>query len=527
MNPQLADITKRAQELSASVGTLDRASKAGYKVDSTTTVEGAEKFLANLPVNGAPTKANEFNPMGSMNMPSLVPSSGNPTPAAASAMGIAQGLSSGQDYLKSILPLLQAQYQSQSENRAGFEDNMVAPSQARAGVVEQLQAAGIAAPTDQLKNLQEAVTEVATLKGQYDLAEAQKIQELENLRATFGGTTEGLTQAMTAAERNANFRLLTLSAQVNAKTAYAQALKGNYDASMNFIDQTVQDVKENNDFYYKLFTATESQNKEIFNNLSQAYKDAWTVAKEDANILRQEKNDRLDALRELAGKVTDPSVVGAIAGMMTKPNLSEADVARAYELAAPSLSSGGGLTTYQQMQMRNQIEDNLRQNTAVKAYTELVNFGVPQVLEQYYEGTADNVADTVLMRSLAKVTDPTTGVREEEYRTFEDAQGALNRIYNMPKSWVGKGRLTETGRAAMIREIERRYNSRLDEYNDQYGYYADQAERSGVTIPPSYQAAQTPFKQEIPKEKEDVFDEVTGGSAQSSSWIVNLWNSLF
>lgn len=524
MNEQIAEISRKAQALSGSVNTLDRAQKAGLKVGSTTTVEGAEQFLANLPTSQTPSKATDFNPMGSLNLPSLVPSSGNPTPAAASAVGIATGLSSGQDYLKSILPLLQAQFQAQNENKAGLDANMESPGEAKAGALDQLKAVGIE-PTQQLKGLQEAVAEVATLKGQYDMAEAQKIQELETLRTTMGGTTEGLTQAMSAAERNANFKLLTLSAQINAKAAYAQALKGNYDASMNFVDQAVADIKENNDFYYKMFTATETQNKEIFNSLTSAYKEAWSVAKEDANIQRQEKNDRVDALRDLAGKVTDPAAFNTIVSLMAKPNLTDADVARAFQTAGATAAAGGGLTTYQQMQMRNQIEDNLRQNTAVKAYTELVNFGVPQVLEQFYDGTADSVSDTILMRSLAKVTDPTTGVREEEYRTFEDAQGALNKIYNMPKAWVGKGRLTAEGRAAMIREIEKRYEGRLDEYNDQYEYYSSQAERSGVTIPPSYQAAAKDFKQTDPT-KEAAFDSVVG-TPESSSWMVNLWNKLF
>ena len=148
--------------------------------------------------------------------------------------------------------------------------------------------------------------------------------------------------------------------------------------------------------------------------------------------------------------------------------------------------SGDGLTPFQRLSYKNQLEDNMRGNPAVKSYGELVSFGVPTVIERFNKGQTDSVADTVLMRTLAKVTDPTTGVREEEYRTFEGATGALNRLFVMPKSWVGKGRLTAEGRSQMIREIQDRFNAKQKDYNEQYGYYKSQAEQGGITIPPPY-----------------------------------------
>jgi len=194
-----------------------------------------------------------------------------------------------------------------------------------------------------------------------------------------------------------------------------------------------------------------------------------------------------------------------------------------------SASSGGsaGLSPYQLITTRNQIEDNMKGNLAVKSYGELVNFGVPDVIAQFEAGIADSVADTILMRTLAKVTDPATGVREEEYRTFENAIGALNQIYITPKSWIGRGRLTDTGRAAMIREIQNRYNSRQKDYITQYNYYNGQAADLDLSIPPPYEAVASK-KADTSKNKEEVFNEVIGDSTyKNSSWIVNLWNDLF
>ena len=192
----------------------------------------------------------------------------------------------------------------------------------------------------------------------------------------------------------------------------------------------------------------------------------------------------------------------------------------------PKVETVGGLTPFQNITLRNQLEDNLRQNPAVKAYGELVNFGVPTVLNRFNQGQTDSVADTILMRTLAKVTDPTTGVREEEYRTFEDAQGALNRVFVLPQKWVGRGRLTAEGRAAMIREIQDRFESRLSDYNSQYQYYQNQATQAGVTIPPPYQVAQTKIEESTVGEDEAVFDEVVGTPAQTGGYFSRLWGAI-
>lgn len=177
--------------------------------------------------------------------------------------------------------------------------------------------------------------------------------------------------------------------------------------------------------------------------------------------------------------------------------------------------TGSGLTPYQTISARNQIEDNLRQNTAVQAFGQLVNFGVPTVIDRFNSGDVSNISDTILMRSLAKVTDPSTGVREEEYRTFEDATGALNKIYTLPKKWVGQGSLTAEGRAAMIKEIQDRYNARQKDYINQYDYYNNQAGQIGQTIPPPYSVsgAKTSVNNTSAFEKYDSNIDIEGDKA--------------
>lgn len=155
---------------------------------------------------------------------------------------------------------------------------------------------------------------------------------------------------------------------------------------------------------------------------------------------------------------------------------------------APS-SGSGGLTPIQLLGFTNQVEDNFRANPAVQNYTQLVNFGVPSVIQELSQNPS-SVNDTILMRTLAKITDPTTGVREGEYETFESATGAINRVFVLPKSWVGKGRLTDLGRQQMGQLVKTRFNAAQKEYTNQYNYYNRQASQVGATLPPPYQISQ-------------------------------------
>lgn len=143
-------------------------------------------------------------------------------------------------------------------------------------------------------------------------------------------------------------------------------------------------------------------------------------------------------------------------------------------------------TPQQRLDFQNQVQDNMRLDPAIKSYGELVSFGVPTVLSNFQTGNVNNVSDTVLMRTLAKVTDPSTGVREEEYKTFEDSIGAINRVFTLPKKWVGKGRLTDEGRQQIIKEIQDRFNARQTDYTQAYNYYNQQAKQQGVTVPPPF-----------------------------------------
>jgi hypothetical protein len=311
----------------------------GYQVPGAAVPTGWQPI--DLPQATPPTSTADVNSTSLVKLPSTSLSGGDPTTAAANISGISKGLSSGQDYLNSILPLLQTQFSQQSADTKALTDKMTSPGDAKTSALDQLKALGIS-PTDQLKELQSVTQEVTSLKGEYDKLQIQKNQELDNIRTGFNGTTGGLTDAMSVAERNANFKLQTLSAQINSKAAYANALQGNYQASLDFVDRAVNDVKENNNYYADLFNITENQNKEMFSALTGTYKDAWNIAKDDANQKRLEQNNRVDTLTALAKSIAgtaSSSVYGSIVSMLANPNLSDADIAKAYSMAGVPLAA--------------------------------------------------------------------------------------------------------------------------------------------------------------------------------------------
>lgn len=132
------------------------------------------------------------------------------------------------------------------------------------------------------------------------------------------------------------------------------------------------------------------------------------------------------------------------------------------------------------------------------------------------------------MRMLAKITDPTTGVREEEYKTFESALGTLPAYgVALTSAMVGAGKLTPAGRKALLEQVQNVYDQRLGAYDSSVNYWNNQAKEYGLGSPVAEYRA--PVIDKKTNSKEQIFDQIVSpeSTAKSSSWITNLWNSLF
>jgi hypothetical protein len=151
--------------------------------------------------------------------------------------------------------------------------------------------------------------------------------------------------------------------------------------------------------------------------------------------------------------------------------------------------SPGGLTN-QQFSRLNTIADNARQDPNIKTFPE-----IRAAFETAQQASNNNTGagDIVLMRALAKITDPTTGVKEEEFKTFQSAQGKLATLGISLAGLTSGKRLTASGRQALLQQAQQIYQQREGAYSNSTNFFTQQANRVGGTvndIMPVYTATQ-------------------------------------
>lgn len=126
----------------------------------------------------------------------------------------------------------------------------------------------------------------------------------------------------------------------------------------------------------------------------------------------------------------------------------------------------------------NTILDNVTKDPDISGFVTIRDsYGVAKQARQQN----DSAGDIVLMRMVAKLTDPTTGVREEEFKTFRGAQGELNRIgVKVTSDMIGAGQLTPGGRQRLMNAVQGIYDRKLSRHRKAKSFYEQQARAVGV-----------------------------------------------
>lgn len=156
-------------------------------------------------------------------------------------------------------------------------------------------------------------------------------------------------------------------------------------------------------------------------------------------------------------------------------------------------TSSTGKLTSDQLKTQNQIADNARQDKNISQFPDVrASYETARSAAEDASGTSD----VVLMRMLAKISDPTTGVREEEFQTFGNAQGILKQygISLTKQMWTGE-RLNDYGRQQLLQQAQDIYDQRESAYNNSYDFYNNQAVNQGLpdgSVMPYYVAPETP-----------------------------------
>ncbi len=148
-----------------------------------------------------------------------------------------------------------------------------------------------------------------------------------------------------------------------------------------------------------------------------------------------------------------------------------------WQAMADSSKKTDELSRYQKLTALNSVRSAARQDPDIKIFSDIRG-----AYEQGRSGAQrqNGLGDIILMRTLAKITDPTTGVREEEFKTFESAQSTLARfgISLTKKMWAGD-RLTNAARISMLGQLEDIYNQRKGAYDNAWQFYDLQGQELG------------------------------------------------
>jgi len=126
----------------------------------------------------------------------------------------------------------------------------------------------------------------------------------------------------------------------------------------------------------------------------------------------------------------------------------------------------------------NTVQDNARQDENIKTFSS-VRASYQTALSA--AGRKNGAGDIVLMRMIAKITDPTTGVREEEFRTFEGAQSTLATYgIALTKKMYAGDRLTQFGREQLLDQANDIYSQRKEAYDASYNFFVNQLNEAGL-----------------------------------------------
>lgn len=301
------------------------------------------------------------------------------------------------------------------------------------------------------------------------IMQAQESYGLKQLAAIDEQENQAISQAKLA-QSQGNFQLM------EKNLTYIQALREKKAAATAKIQEKQQE---------RLDAMTRD------NAISALYESGIT---EPSKILKELRDSGINAsLKEISDSVGLLSGVGG-SGIVGEYNFYRAeaikngqvpvgfmeyqniDANRKKSIASSSSGSSNGLTTAQFNRL-NTIADNARQDSNIKDFPAVrASFETARSAASKGNGAGD----IVLMRMIAKITDPTTGVREEEFKTFQSAQSTLANygVSLTKKMWRGD-RLTDAGREELLKQAKDIYSQRKSAYDNSYDYFKRQAERVG------------------------------------------------
>lgn len=126
----------------------------------------------------------------------------------------------------------------------------------------------------------------------------------------------------------------------------------------------------------------------------------------------------------------------------------------------------------------NQIVDNIRQDPDISNFRK-VNNSLSNILSASQQNSG--VGDLTLLREYAKLVDPNTGVREEEFQSMASAQGALaQRGVQLTSGMITGKRLTPGARADFVKNAQNVFSQYKANYDTALQRASLQSQAAGV-----------------------------------------------
>lgn len=126
----------------------------------------------------------------------------------------------------------------------------------------------------------------------------------------------------------------------------------------------------------------------------------------------------------------------------------------------------------------NSLRDDMRQDLAIKTFKQA------RPLYDSIEAAAqlsNGVGDLAMLRNFARLLDPNTGVREEEYRSMQSAVGSLRAMgVRITKGMVTGEQLTDAGRKEFLRAAKEIYSSYTTRATSAMDLFKGHAKRLGL-----------------------------------------------
>lgn len=139
------------------------------------------------------------------------------------------------------------------------------------------------------------------------------------------------------------------------------------------------------------------------------------------------------------------------------------------------------------------LRDDYRSEPVVKNYVEIdgVYNRSKAYLDRAAKGTGTPMGDIGLVFALAKINDPTSVVREQEFATVANAGGYGDRVKNLVSQAMGRGFDPKT-RAALWAEIQSSYGAYRQTFGSLQDRYRATAQRNGLDPQDIFLSADAP-----------------------------------